>query len=887
MKWTRRLLIVGVICLSAAVPATAEQVVETWRSPWGLPRGLSVNSADGSCWAATGNTVMHVGAAGLVLHQLSGLAQPKAVSVDRTDGSCWVANTDGALLSRYDASGALLWSNAAYGRPHSVSANPTDGSCWVSGGPFLNMVFHVGPDGSTLWYGTGFVLPFSVSVNSSDSSCWVGARGRADTSGNYTDSAAIHLAADGTELGRASGLNGVQAVAVNPADGSCWALDIAPNQVVHLSAAGAELWRGGAFSGPEGLAVNPSDGSCWVADTRDGQVVHLSSTGSELWRSATGTLSRPSTIEANPADGSCWVGDETSMEVVHLAADGTVLLRCGYLMEPMSVSVDPADGACWVADKGRGAVLRLGPDGTELWRGSGFYSPIQAVASPLDGSCWVADAGQGILIRGTLIHLSQTGTELFRTGTFAWPGTTSLFGWEVASVSAADGSCWVVDSYNEEVRHLAANGVELWRGTFPGETHCPSVNPLDGSVWLNSAADLLHLAADGTQLFSTASYYIRPVVDGGDGSCWVFRHAYSIAATVHLGPDGVVLWYSPTLAGTPLAVNPLDGSFWIGNLYHFSREGVELSVYPLPTTRLSASVSYRDNVVWIADQTNAQVARLVVLPDPGADFTAFPRAGSAPLRVDFAERSGGAAASWQWDFGDGTTSTAPAPSHTYAAPGRYTVTLVAAGAFGEDTETKIELVTVSFPDVPPAYWAWRPVLDCVAAGIVSGYPDGTYQPSVSVTRDQMAVYIARSLVIPTGDAAIPDPVPPATFSDVPSTHWAYKHIEYAVSQNVVKGYDDGTYKPDLVVDRGQMAVFIARAIATPTAGADLVNYTPAATATFPDVPTKFWAYKYVEYIAQASVAVTKGYPDGTYHPEYVCTRDQMAVYVARAFKLPM
>ena len=29
------------------------------------------------------------------------------------------------------------------------------------------------------------------------------------------------------------------------------------------------------------------------------------------------------------------------------------------------------------------------------------------------------------------------------------------------------------------------------------------------------------------------------------------------------------------------------------------------------------------------------------------------------------------------------------------------------------------------------------------------------------------------------------------------------------------------------------------------------------------------------------------YPDGDYHPEYVCTRDQMAVYVARAFKLPM
>jgi hypothetical protein len=53
------------------------------------------------------------------------------------------------------------------------------------------------------------------------------------------------------------------------------------------------------------------------------------------------------------------------------------------------------------------------------------------------------------------------------------------------------------------------------------------------------------------------------------------------------------------------------------------------------------------------------------------------------------------------------------------------------------------------------------------------------------------------------------------------------------------------------------------------------------------VATSFWAYKYVEYIAQPSVGVTKGYPDGDYHPEYICTRDQMAVYVARAFKLPV
>jgi hypothetical protein len=66
-----------------------------------------------------------------------------------------------------------------------------------------------------------------------------------------------------------------------------------------------------------------------------------------------------------------------------------------------------------------------------------------------------------------------------------------------------------------------------------------------------------------------------------------------------------------------------------------------------------------------------------------------------------------------------------------------------------------------------------------------------------------------------------------------------------------------------------------------------VAFTPPATPSFPDVPADFWAYKYVEYIAQESIGVTQGYPDGGYHPEYPCTRDQMAMYVAQAFKLPV
>jgi PKD repeat protein len=266
-----------------------------------------------------------------------------------------------------------------------------------------------------------------------------------------------------------------------------------------------------------------------------------------------------------------------------------------------------------------------------------------------------------------------------------------------------------------------------------------------------------------------------------------------------------------------------------------------------------------------------------------ADFTAAPASGAAPLLVSFTDLSTGDPTSWSWDFNDGGVSTDQHPSHIYATPGRRTVSLTVSNSYGSDTETKSNHILVTFPDVDVGHWACDEILACVDAGIVTGYEDGTYHPEFQVTRDQMAVYIARGLVSPSGDAGIPDPEPPPSFPDVAPDFWAYKHIEYAVSQNVVKGYEDGTYQPDLTVDRGQMAVYVARAMVAP--GGDAAVPDPVPPATFPDVADTFWAYKHIEYCVEHGVV--QGYLDGYYHPEGAVTRDQMAVYVARAFALPM
>ena len=189
------------------------------------------------------------------------------------------------------------------------------------------------------------------------------------------------------------------------------------------------------------------------------------------------------------------------------------------------------------------------------------------------------------------------------------------------------------------------------------------------------------------------------------------------------------------------------------------------------------------------------------------------------------------------------------------------------------------------PDLDYDDWASDEIRACAKWGMIVGYPDGLYHPELEVTRDQMAVDVAR--VLAWGDDRIPDPEPPPTFSDVPADYWAYKHIEYAVSQKVADGYEDGTYQPSLTVDRGQMAVYVARALVAPTGEAAIAD--PEPPYAFPDVPGEdsawSWCLKHVEYLA--GKGLVEGYEDGLYHPEYAVTRDQVAVIIARAFELTL
>ena len=95
--------------------------------------------------------------------------------------------------------------------------------------------------------------------------------------------------------------------------------------------------------------------------------------------------------------------------------------------------------------------------------------------------------------------------------------------------------------------------------------------------------------------------------------------------------------------------------------------------------------------------------------------------------------------------------------------------------------------------------------------IISGFPDGSFQPTGLVTRAQMAkmVYVAlRGGIDDSGTAFVNASVP---LSDIAS-HWAKGYIKYAYAFGLVSGFPDGTFKADTNVTGYQAAKMLLTAL---------------------------------------------------------------------------
>lgn len=97
------------------------------------------------------------------------------------------------------------------------------------------------------------------------------------------------------------------------------------------------------------------------------------------------------------------------------------------------------------------------------------------------------------------------------------------------------------------------------------------------------------------------------------------------------------------------------------------------STGPNPMAAPASDITYQ---VLVTDANNCTSTGSVVVTVSSVPVSAF-NFNANGLQVDFIDQSSGTITDWEWDFGDGNFSTAQNPSHTYAAPGQYTVCLTA------------------------------------------------------------------------------------------------------------------------------------------------------------------------------------------------------------------
>lgn len=82
--------------------------------------------------------------------------------------------------------------------------------------------------------------------------------------------------------------------------------------------------------------------------------------------------------------------------------------------------------------------------------------------------------------------------------------------------------------------------------------------------------------------------------------------------------------------------------------------------------------------------------------------------------------------------------------------------------------------------------------------------NGKYNPYSTVTRGQFASFISKALNLPTNTNK--------SFTDVSTKHTYYQDIKNAAGAGIVRGYEDGTFKPDEFITRTHMAVMLNNAL---------------------------------------------------------------------------
>lgn len=168
-----------------------------------------------------------------------------------------------------------------------------------------------------------------------------------------------------------------------------------------------------------------------------------------------------------------------------------------------------------------------------------------------------------------------------------------------------------------------------------------------------------------------------------------------------------------------------------------------------------------------------------------------------------------------------------------------------------------------FSDLKEGAWYTEPIQYLVENNVVSGYPDGTFKPAHSITREEVVTLLGRSL-------GLDGTLRASGFSDVDSKSFGSGFIASSQENSLITGYPDGTFKPKASITRGDVALIIYRAF----------DYPVSKQESFTDVDADKYYYEAINSLKDMNIA--DGYEDGTFKPYQSISRAEFSVLLARA-----
>lgn len=183
------------------------------------------------------------------------------------------------------------------------------------------------------------------------------------------------------------------------------------------------------------------------------------------------------------------------------------------------------------------------------------------------------------------------------------------------------------------------------------------------------------------------------------------------------------------------------------------------------------------------------------------------------------------------------------------------------------------------------HWARAHVEQLVAAGVVAGFPDGTYRPDDPLTRGAFVKMLAAAAGLP------PQPGVTGGLADV-NGHWlvAQGYLGAAVAAGLILPgeYPGARFDPDVPISREEIAVLVVRYLgldAEARAGEGSATGAPLVIGGRSFIDSDSWRHPGYVRLAVEQGIVT-GYPEPggifTFRPERPASRAEAAVMVVRA-----